>query len=185
MNGVDLKEIRKGLRLSQSEFATAIGISQPYLSDLENDRRNITHELEVLILNLSSEGNYKNTVHGHARVNEHKVPYYSEKKDLLDILKEDLGSDKVIRVNEFVSHGRYKPNNILCMKKHTGIMIYGMPYVIYFKGVQHPVICTVYPDPENENNIRLKKENDLPAQTVPRNEIYEIYTVTHNIETYT
>lgn len=40
--GENLKTIRKELNLTQLEFAEKVGLSRSYLSDLENDRKNIS-----------------------------------------------------------------------------------------------------------------------------------------------
>lgn len=180
---VDIRHIRKGLKLSQSEFSKVLGITQGYLSDLENLKQKPGEELLNTILEYAQENNVKIIHISNNEVNEHQVPYHTEKKDLLDALRYDLNADRAIRVNEYIAHGRYKPGNILAMVRHTGIIIFGRPYVIYLKGVQHPVICTVYPEPDNNESIRIKMTDDLPVQTIPRSEISEIYSITHNIET--
>lgn len=40
--GENLKSIRNKKRLSQREFAAQVGLSQSYLGDLENNRKNIS-----------------------------------------------------------------------------------------------------------------------------------------------
>ncbi|MEJ7508532.1 transcriptional regulator with XRE-family HTH domain [Staphylococcus simulans] len=38
--GQNIKQIRKRMNITQSELATKMGISQSYLSDIENGRKN-------------------------------------------------------------------------------------------------------------------------------------------------
>ena len=51
----DLKAMRKSARIMQREAASSVGITQPYLSQIENGRRiGITLELYVKLFNLYS-----------------------------------------------------------------------------------------------------------------------------------
>lgn len=61
--GENLKKIRKNMKLTQTEMAERLDISQNYLSDIENGNRNITvnkliifaNELEVSVNKLIND----------------------------------------------------------------------------------------------------------------------------------
>lgn len=60
--GKNIKTIRKERNLTQLEFAEKVGLSRSYLSDLENDRKNIsTKTLELLSEKLDVSMNYLTT----------------------------------------------------------------------------------------------------------------------------
>lgn len=60
--GANIRSIRKERGLTQSEFADKIGLSRSYLSDLENDRKNIsTKTLKLLSEKLNVSTNYITT----------------------------------------------------------------------------------------------------------------------------
>lgn len=48
----DIKKIRQTLRLSQAELSQALGISQTYLSLLENGKRRITKDIKNKVLKI-------------------------------------------------------------------------------------------------------------------------------------
>lgn len=54
LSGNEIKEIRKAKKLKQYAFAELLGITPPYLSDLENGKKEASQQLINLILSKSS-----------------------------------------------------------------------------------------------------------------------------------
>lgn len=50
LNGNKIKQIRKSLGLTQRDFAAELGITYPYLSDLEREKKSPSKQLVNLIL---------------------------------------------------------------------------------------------------------------------------------------
>jgi transcriptional regulator with XRE-family HTH domain len=54
MNKEDLKAIRLGLKLSQADFASKLGITRVQVNRLENGKQPIQGSVEILALTLSA-----------------------------------------------------------------------------------------------------------------------------------
>lgn len=86
--GEFVRELRKSKRLTLVQLAEKTGLSQPYLSQIENNKRgmpsqeiieNLSKALEVDYLTLLKEAGYLRVV---------KTGYYEEFKDILEEEKE-------------------------------------------------------------------------------------------------
>ena len=53
MKSIDIIKLRKELKRNQTDFAEELGISQPYLSEIERGLKPITKEIEVILYTLS------------------------------------------------------------------------------------------------------------------------------------
>ena len=185
MNSADIKRVRKILGMSQIEFSNAIGISQPYLSDIENERRNISKEIESQIVNYAKDKNIIIQQHDiHSVVEEIYIPYNSQKKGKEEDIRQLLRAEKVIRVNEYIQHERYTPGTYIGLIKNTGTLLYGRMYVIELKGDVYPVICHVYPEPTDKEQIIIKIGADAPGQHIHRSDIQQVYTIAGTVDMY-
>ncbi|MHC5216836.1 replication initiation factor domain-containing protein [Enterococcus sp. LJL128] len=50
MRGIDVKRLRKEMKLSQKEFADTVGVSRPMISQIESDKKSVSDELELKIV---------------------------------------------------------------------------------------------------------------------------------------
>lgn len=80
MKSIDIIKLRKELKRNQTDFAEELGISQPYLSEIERGLKPITKEIEVILYEIYGEdkiSKYIKSCNNAPNVNySYGVPYY-------------------------------------------------------------------------------------------------------------
>lgn len=166
---VDIKSIRKKAKLTQIEFADYFGITQGYLSELENGKQIPKDELLSRINKYAFENDISIE---HCTVQDSNVLYGIQKKSEADL---DFvhASEMTYRVNDYNVSNRYLLNTLLYLKKVHRIIL-GREYVFWLKG--DPVAYIGKFGPAAGDNYTLIVEG-LTEQDIPKDSVDAAYII--------
>ncbi len=174
MKGSDIKRIRKELGSSQLNFATMLGITQGYLSELENDKsspsRDIMEKIKTTAL-------YEN-IDIENLASEDPVSY--DKKKICEELIDFESCDMIYRVTDINAVGEYKTGYILAMKEihRKELAPIGLPYLIQTKTDRLELMRYIMAIDTEKGMVQLAMDlQGKFAQLFPLSEIDHIFTV--------
>jgi transcriptional regulator with XRE-family HTH domain len=175
MYNIDLKSIRRQLRMSQKDFATAMQVSQPYISEIEKGKRPVS---DLIVDNIKDYADAHDLQLDFA--SEPLPDVYIPKKNRYQELDEFVTSDLIYRVPESNAIGEYRAGLLLAMKKVTNLdgLIIGMPYMIVTATDEIEIIRYILGIDKSKKTITIAWDLDGRfAQDFPMSEISQIFTI--------
>jgi transcriptional regulator with XRE-family HTH domain len=116
MYSVDIKSIRKSMKLSQLDMAKILDISQPYLSEVEQGKRPITDHIATKIKTYIDEHDLPITISEEPGAT---YPGLSDKKNECPEFNEFLNADRRYRIPDDNAIAGYRSGTILALKELT------------------------------------------------------------------
>jgi transcriptional regulator with XRE-family HTH domain len=172
--GVEIKGIRKRLKLSQAEFAEILNVSQPYLSEIELNKRPVS---ELVTENLKR---YIDANKIQIDLSEPVVPYLQAEKKTYDEIESFRHCDMIYRVTDINAVGEYKTGYILAMKEihRKELAPIGLPYLIQTKTDRLELMRYIMAIDTEKGMVQLAMDlQGKFAQLFPLSEIDHIFTV--------
>jgi transcriptional regulator with XRE-family HTH domain len=168
---IDIKQIRKLSKLKQIEFAEIFGITQGYLSDLENKKQSPGDELLTSIINYAHENSIDIS---ETSFQEPSIHYDRQKKNESSELDFYNQSDKTIKVSDYNATDKYKEGDLLTLHKVERIVL-GREYVFWIKSDPVAYIGRFLKGSPGSYIIQVPR---ISEQEIPIDEIDSVYVIT-------
>lgn len=171
---IDIKGVRKSLKLTQDQFAKLFGVTQVYISQIENGKSMPSEDLLTSLKDYIHENNIdiKNIVE------EPHVLYHQKKASPEDLHAFNV-ADRIYRVAEMNSLDDYRQGDVLSLQRiqKDSFIPFGRPYLI--NTVDGLDIITVIQGIDTDSNayqIIISRDPHI-VQPIPIDQINDIFVV--------
>ncbi len=168
---IDLKKVRSILNFNQKEFAALLEVSQPYLSDIENGKEDISKPLLFKVKQLikSKKIDYDSVV------NEPQEKYLTKFSEEYDSSFEDVYTYQVSETNQISYYDR--GDLLKCKRVHFNEYIpTGVPYLFVTKLNQLHVVRYLIEKHAEYMKISDTRESTTP-ESLPISDLDKLYII--------